>query len=329
MKRRAFITLLGGGAAAWPLAGRAQQTAGTRRIGAFLPFAADDKTGQSWLTVFRQGLEAFGWVEGRNLQIEYRFAAGDVERIRSFATELAALRPDVILVGGTLVVGESRPLLRPLPVVFVQVTDPVGTGFVESLAHPAGNMTGFTSFEYSFGGKWLELLKELQPTMTHVAVVEHADNANRTGYLRAVETAASALRIEVIAPDVRHVTEFEGAFANFAQKPGIGMIFPPDTFTFRHRGAIVALAARYRLPSVYAFPPFVIDGGLMSYGVDNKDMYRRAASYVDRILKGEKPADLPVQASNKFELMFNLKAARAIGVDVPPMLLARADEVIE
>ena len=247
----------------------------------------------------------------------------------NFATELAELRPDVILVAGTAVLGEARPLLRAFPVVFVQVTDPVGTGFVESLAHPAGNMTGFTSFEYSFGGKWLELLKELHPTMTRVAVVEHADNSNRIGYLRAIETAASSLRIEVIAPDVRYVTDFDGAFATFARQSGLGLIVPPDTFTLSHRGAIVALATRYRLPGVYAFSPFVIDGGLMCYAVDNKDMYRRAASYVDRILHGERPGDLPVQASNKFQLMVNLKATRAIGVDVPPMLLARADEVIE
>ncbi len=329
MIRREFIAFLGG-AAAWPIAARAQQpTQRIRRIGALMPFAENDKIGQSWLTVFRQGLPELGWVEGRNVGIEYRFTAGNAERMRSFAAELAELHPDVILVGGTAVVGVVRPLLRSIPVVFVQVTDPVGTGLIESLAHPGGNMTGFTSFEYSFGGKWLELLKDLQPAMTRVAVVQHADNANRIGYLRAIETAASALNVNVVAPDVRQATEFEGAFATFVHEPGIGLIVPPDSFTFSHRGVIIALASRYRLPSVYAFPPFVIDGGLMSYGVDNKDMYRRAASYVSRILHGERPSDLPVQASNKFELMLNLKAAKTIGLEVPPTLLARADEVIE
>jgi putative ABC transport system substrate-binding protein len=329
MRRREFIVLLTG-AAASPLGARAQQpTQRIRLIGALVPFAEKDKIGQSWLTMFRQRLSELGWVEGRNVGIEYRFAAGNSERMRSFATELAELHPDVILISGTAVVGVVRPLLRSIPVVFVQVTDPVGIGLIKSLAHPGGNMTGFTSFEYSMGGKWLELLKDLQPAMSRVAVVQHADNANRIGYLRAIETAASALNVSVLAPDIRQPTEFEAAFATLVHEPGIGLIVPPDSFTLSHRGVIIALASRYRLPSVYAFPPFVIDGGLMSYGVDNKDMYHRAATYVSRILNGERPSDLPVQASNKFELMLNLKAAKTIGLEVPPTLLARADEVIE
>jgi putative ABC transport system substrate-binding protein len=249
--------------------------------------------------------------------------------MKSYAVELAEWRPDVILIAGTGVVGVVRQLLTSIPLVFVQVTDPVGTGFISSLARPGGNMTGLTSFEYSFGGKWLELLKELQPSMTRVAVLEHAGNINRMGYLQAIETAALGLNIAVIALNVGQETNFEDVFTSLAKEPEIGLIVPPDPFTLSRRGPIVALTKRYRLPSVYAFPPFVRDGGLMSYGIDNKDMYRRCASYVDRILRGEKPGELAVQASNKFELIINLRAARDIGLTVPPSLLARADEVIE
>jgi len=325
--RREFILVLG--AAAWPSLGRAQNFDRVRRIGALLPFAENDKIGRSWLMSFQRALQELAWVQGRNVSLESRFTAGNAERMRSFAAELAASNPDVILVGGSLVLGTTRSLLRAIPVVFVQVTDPVGTGFVESLAHPGGNLTGFTSFEYSFGGKWLELLKDLESAITRVAVIGHADNANRIGYLRAIETAASALHVEVIAPEVRDLTGIERVFANLIAQREVGLIFPPDTFTFSQRGPIVALANRHRLPQVYAFPPFVADGGLMSYGIDNKDMYRRAASYVDRILRGENPSELPVQAANKFELIINLKTAKALGLTVPPALVARADEVIE
>jgi putative ABC transport system substrate-binding protein len=329
MRRRKFIELVGVAALGWPFVARTQQSDQTRRIGVLLSFAESDNTGQSWLSAFRKGLEALGWNEARNIQILYRFTAGNPALMRSFALELRQWRPDVILVAGTGVVGVARQPLTAIPVVFVQVTDPVGTGFIESLAHPGGNMTGLTSFEYSFGGKWLELVKELRPSIARVAVLEHADNANRMGYLHAIETAALALNITVIAPAMREETDLEAVFASFAKETELGVIVPPDPFTLSRRAPIIALARRYRLPSIYAFPPFVRDGGLMSYGIDNKDMYRRCASYVDRILRGEKPGELPVQASNKFELIMNLRAAKEISITVPPSLLARADEVIE
>jgi putative ABC transport system substrate-binding protein len=327
MQRRDFITLLGCGAA-WPLFGCAQQEP-MRRIGVLVSFADSDIRGQSWLAAFRQRLQELGWTDDHNVRIEYRFTAGDTERMRTYATELADFRPDVILAAGTGVVGASRLLLSSMPVVFVQVTDPVGAGFVTSLAHPGGNMTGFTSFEYSFGGKWLELLREVQPGVTQVAVIENPDNANYTGYLRTIEETAATLQVGVLTAKLRHSTELDSTFETFAGKPGIGLIVPPDPFTLSLRRSIVDLTIRYRIPSIYAFSPFVLDGGLMSYGVDNKEMYRGAASYVDRILRGEKPADLPVQASNKFELMINLKAAKMIGLTVPPTLAARADLLIE
>jgi putative tryptophan/tyrosine transport system substrate-binding protein len=326
--RREFIRVVGGAAAGWPLLARAQQSERMRRIGALLSFAENDRTGQSWLSAFRQGLEALGWNEGSNTQIMYRFTAGDPERMKRFAVELAELRPDVILVAGTAVVGVAARLLTSIPVVFVQVTDPVGTGLIASLARPGGNMTGFTSYEYSFGGKWLEQLREMLPSMTRVAILEHADNTNRWGYLHAIETAAYRLNVAVIAPDVRQETDFDSVFARIAREPSTGLIVPPDPFTLSRRAAIIALARRHRLPSVYAFPLFVTDGGLMSFGIDNKNMYRRSASYVDQVLRGEKPGELPVQPSSKFELIVNLKASKEIGLTVPPAVVMRADEVI-
>jgi putative tryptophan/tyrosine transport system substrate-binding protein len=327
MRRREFITFTAMTVAALPVAAQGSQQ--KRRIGLLLAIAEGDKTGRSWVSAFTDSLQKLGWSEGNNIDLDYRFTGGDPDKMQEFAIQLAKLRPDAVLVAGTAVVAIAKPILRDIPVVFVQVTDPVGTGFVKSLAHPGVNMTGFTSFEYSFGSKWVELLHDLHPGLTTIAVLEHADNANRKGYLRTIQTAASALTVKVDAPDVRSEADIARAFADFGQRGDSALIVPPDPFTLVQRGTITALAKQHKLPAVYAFPPFVADGGLMSYGVDNNDMYRRAASYVDRILHGEHAADLPVQASNKFLLMVNLKAAKAIGLDIPPGFLVRADEVIE
>ena len=326
MKRRNFLVLLAASALDLPATLHARPQ---RRIGVLVQYGDSDVTGKSWLRAFREKLSELGWAAGRDVSIDERFTAGNTEAMRRFANDLAALQPDVVLVAGTGVVGASRDALKSLPVVFVQVTDPVGTGFVQSLAHPGGNMTGFTSFEYSFGGKWLELLKEAKPSLARCAVIENPDNANHTKYLKSVQKTAAALGVQVIAADVRNDDEIARRFSAFGQDPNVGVIVPPDPFTLSHRSAIVGLANKYRLPAIYAFPPFVRGGGLMSYGIDNKDMYVRAASYVNRILRGEKPADLPVQASSKFQLLVNLKTMKSIGLDLPPTLLARADEVIE
>jgi len=329
MKRRAFITLLGGAAVAWPVAARAQQPERMRRIGVLHLQAADDPEQQARIAAFRQGLQQFGWIDGRNLRIDFRWSAGSAADARKYASGLVALSPDVILTSGAAAVAPLLQATRSVPIVFVLVADPVGAGIVDSLARPGGNATGFTSLEYSFGGKWLELLKEIAPSVTRAAVIRDPTDFAGIGVFGAVQTAASSVGVELSPVNVRDASEMERAIAVFARGSNGGLILTPGGLAFIHRDLIVTLAARHKLPAVYFSRPFVVAGGLASYGPDNVDQYRRAAGYVDRILKGEKPADLPVQAPTKYELVINLKTAKALGLTVPPTLLARADEVIE
>ena len=300
-----------------------------RRIGVLLPAAADDAEFQARFGAFLQGLGQLGWNIGRNVQIDTRWAGGHPAGIRAQAADLAALTPDVILADGASAVGALLQATRTVPIVFPVVGDPIGAGFVESLAQPGGNATGFMNFEYSIGGKWLELLKEIAPGVMRVAVLRDAALPSGTGQFGAIQTAAPSLRADVIPVNVRDGSEIERAVAAFARTPNGGLIVTPSGLTIRHRDVIIALATRHKLPAVYFQRFFAKDGGLISYGPDIVDQYRRSAGYVDRILKGEKPSDLPVQAPTKYELVINLKTAKALGLGVPPSLLARADEVIE
>jgi ABC-type uncharacterized transport system substrate-binding protein len=328
VKRRAFITLLGG-AVAWPLAARAQQPERMRRIGVLHTPAADDPVGQARNAAFLQGLGQLGWTDGRNVRIETRWPAGDAARIRRYAEELVALAPDVILATGSASVGPLLQATRAVPIVFVVVPDPVAAGFVDSLARPGGNATGFINFEYGIGAKWLEVLKEIAPGVRRVAVVRDPALAVGAGQFGAIQAAAPSFGIELGPVNVRDAAEIERGVAAFARSSNDGLIVTGSALAVVHRDAIVAAAARHKLPAVYPDRTFVADGGLISYGPDFNDQFRRAAGYVDRILKGEKPADLPVQAPTKYELVVNLKTAKALGLTVPPTLLARADEVIE
>jgi ABC-type uncharacterized transport system substrate-binding protein len=327
--RREFITLLGGAAAAWPLGARAQQPIGVRRIGVLMNLASEDAEGQARLAAFHQGLQQLGWTVGRNVRMDYRWGAGNADRIRQFAAELVALAPDVILSSGSPSVAAFQQATRTVPVVFVTVVDPVSSGFVDSLARPGGNITGFALYEYSISGKWLALLKEIAPSMTRAAVIRDPALTAGGGQLGVIQAVAPSVGAEVIPVNVRDAGEIERAITAFARSPNGGLIITASTLAGVHRDLIVALAARHKLPAVYPVPYFARSGGLISYGPDSVDQYRRAASYVDRILKGEKPADLPVQAPTKYELVINLKTAKALGLEVPPTLLARADEVIE
>ena len=327
MKRREFITLLGG-AAAWPLAARAQQPDRMRRIGVFMNLASDDAEGQARNAAFLQGLQEAGWAVGRNVRIEYRWGAGDPELFRRYAAELVALAPDVILASGASMYALQQ-VTREVPIVFVQVPDPVGAGIVLSMARPGRNATGFTPFEYGVSAKWLELLKEIAPRVTRAAVVRDPAIPTGTGQLGAIQSVAPSFGVDLSPVDVRDVREIEGTVAAFARGSNGGLIVTASALAVVHREVIITLATRYKLPAVFFLRSFVTDGGLISYGPDSMDQFRRAAGYVDRILKGEKPADLPVQAPTKYELVINLKTARALGLDVPPTLLARADEVIE
>ena len=328
MKRREFITLIGG-AAAWPLAAHAQQPSGMRRIGVLLNFAADDLEAQAQNLAFVQGLQQLGWTDGRNVRIDTRWTAGDAARTRKYAAELVELEPDIVLAEGTTVLGSLLEATRRVPIVFLQVTDPVGGGFVASMARPDGNATGFTQFEYSMGGKWLELLKEIAPRVTRAAVLRNPAITSGVGQFGAIQSVAPSLGVELSPIDVRDAGEIERGVAAFAGVSNGGLIVTAGGLTRVHRELIITLAAGHKLPAVYAHRLFVTAGGLMSYSPDIIDQYRRAADYVDRILKGEKPADLPVQAPTKFELVINLKTAKALGLTVPPTLLARADAVIE
>jgi putative ABC transport system substrate-binding protein len=327
--RRKFLATLGGAAATWPLAARAQQGEHVRRIGVLMNLASDDAEGQARLAALHQGLQQLGWTVGGNVQIDYRWGAGNADRIRKFAAELVALAPDVILSAGSPSVAAFQQATRTVPVVFVTVVDPVSSGFVDSLARPGGNITGFALWEYSIGGKWLELLKEIAPGMRRAAVIRDAALTAGGGQFGSIQAVAPSVGAEVTPINVRDAGEIERAIAAFARSPNGGLIVTGSTLAGVHRDLIIKLAARYKLPAVYGVRYFVVDGGLISYGPGLVDQYRQAAGYVDRILKGEKPADVPVQAPTKYELVINLKTAKALGIEVPPTLLARADEVIE
>jgi putative ABC transport system substrate-binding protein len=328
MRRREFIMLLGGSVAAWPLVAWAQQPERMRHIGVLIGNAADDAESQARTEAFAQGLAQLGWVDGRNVRIDTRWATAD--DIRRHAAELAELAPDVILAAtGTLTVAPLLQATRTVPIVFVLVIDPVGAGFVASLARPGGNATGFTIFEYGMSGKWLELLKEIAPGVTRAAVLRDPAIASGIGQFAAVQAVAPSLGVELSPVDVRDAPEIERAVAAFARSGNGGMIVTASALATRHRDLIIKLAARYKLPAIYAGHWFVTDGGLLSYGPDYVAQFRQAAGYVDRVLKGEKPADLPVQSATKYETVINLKTAKALGLDVPAPLLARADVVIE
>jgi putative ABC transport system substrate-binding protein len=329
MRRREFMTLLGG-AAAWPLAVRAQQPERMRRIGVLMASAADDPVSQARIAAFLQGLSRLGWTDDRNVRIDIRWATTNADDLRRHAAELVALAPEVLVAGtGTATVAPLLQATRTLPIVFVIVIDPVGAGFVTSLDRPGGNATGFLMFENGLSGKWLELLKQIAPGVTRAAVVRDPGVASGIGQFAAVQAVAPSLGVDLTPIDARNASEIERAVTAFARSGNGGLIVTASPVALRHRDLIVTLAARQRLPGVYTSGPYVAAGGLISYGPDLLDQYRRAAGYVDRLLKGEKPADLPVQAPTKYELIINLKTAAALGLSVPPSLLARADEVIE
>jgi putative tryptophan/tyrosine transport system substrate-binding protein len=329
VKRRQFITLLGGAAAPWPSAARAQPGERMRRVGVLTNLSADDPEGKTRIMAFLQALQQLGWTDGGNVQIDTRWAAGNAEAIRKYAAELVALAPNVILVTGSATVAPLLLATRTVPIVFVNLVDPVGAGIVESLARPGGNATGFTLYEYSTSGKWLELLKQIAPGVTRAVVIRDPAEPSMIGQFAAIQSGAASFGVEVIPVNVRDAAEIERSIGAFARGSNVGLIVLVGSATTRHRELIITHAARYRLPAVYPYRYFVTDGGLISYGPDPVDQFRRAAGYVDRILKGEKPADLPVQAPTKYELVINLKTGKALGLDLPPTLLALADEVID
>ena len=334
MKRRDFVGLLAGAAAApvlWPLAAGAQRSDRiTRRLGVLMAIAANDPEARRRVAAFEHGLRELGWIDGRNISIDYRWASDDPELLRSEAAALVAAAPDLIFANSTPLLTALRKESTTLPMVFVQVTDPVGQGLVANLARPGGNVTGFTNFEFAIGGKWLQTLKEIAPAVTRVAVVFNPQTAPYAGaLLRPIEAAAAKLAVASMALPAVDAAAIEAAITAFARTPDGGLIVLPDVSTVHHRDLIIALAARHRLPAVYPYRFYAVSGGLLSYGTDVDEVFRRAAGYVDRILKGEKPGDLPVQAPGKFETVVNLKTAKALGLDTSPFLLARADEVIE
>jgi putative ABC transport system substrate-binding protein len=328
LRRRDFIKVIAGSVAAWPLETRAQQGEGVRRIGVLLPSTADDPVYQVRLAAFTEKLSQLGWTSGQNIRIDTRWTVADPDLRRKFATELVALAPDVIFTAGSSSMGPLLQVTRTIPIVFATLADPVGAGFVDSLSRPGGNATGFTGFDYSIGAKWLELLKEIAPNVTRVAVIRDPETAAGVGQLAAIQSVAPSLRVELVPINLRDPDETARAIASFA-RPASALLIASSAGAAVHRKLLTALAAKHRLPAVYPGQHFVEVGGLMSYGPDLVDPYRQAAGYVDRILKGEKPADLPVQASSKYELAINLKTAKALSLTVPPTLLARADKVIE
>jgi putative ABC transport system substrate-binding protein len=329
MRRRDFITLISGATAAWPLAARAQQAERVRRIGMLIPFGENDPETQARLAAFKQQLQKLGWADGRNLHIDYRFAGDNIERIRIGAEELIAIAPDVIVVYANPAMAALRQATRVMPIVFAQVSDPVGSGFVTSLARPGGNITGFQNFETEIGGKWLEVLKQIAPAVRRAAVVHSPDIAVNVAYLHAAEAASTSVGITVTATGARSGADIESTLTAFAREPNGGLIVAPNPINVTNRELIIASAARLGLPAIYPYRYFTKSGGLVSYGFDQIEQTRGAASYVDRILKGEKPADLPVQAPTKYELVINLKTAKTLGLTVPPSVLANADEVFE
>jgi len=329
VNRREFIAGLGGVAAVWPLAARAQQAERMRRIGVLMNLPADDLDAPARVAAFAQGLQELGWTMGRNVQIDYRWGAGVADLYRRYGAELVALTPDLILASGVPAVSAVQQASRTMPVVFVDTTDPVAAGVVASLARPGGYATGFMQFEFGMSGKWLQLLKEIAPGVTRAAVIRNPMTPAGSGQLGAIQAVAPSLGVEISPIDVRDTSETEHAIAAFAGKPNGGLIVLSTSLAVAHREQIIGSAARHRLPAVYPFRIYVSTGGLVSYGPDKIDPYRQAAGYVDRILKGEKPSDLPVQAPTKYDLVINLKTAKALGLEISPTLLARADEVIE
>jgi putative ABC transport system substrate-binding protein len=329
MRRRDFIKVVPGSAIAWPFAVRAQQQDRMRRVGVLLPTATDNAVFQARMAAFLGGLQQLGWTDGRNVRIDTRWYAGDTDLIRKYAVELVALGPDVVMAFGSNAVPPLQQVTRTIPIVFALVADPVGAGYVESLAQPGGNVTGFTTFEYAIGGKWLELVKEIAPRTTRVAVLRDSAIAAGPAEFGAIQALAPSLGVELRPVDMRDAGEIERAITAFAASSNGGLIITASNMATIHRELIIALAARHRLPAVYYSRYYVTGGGLISYGPDLLDQCRRAAGYVDRILKGEKPGDLPVQAPTKYELVINLKTAKALGLTVSQSLLARADEVIE
>jgi putative tryptophan/tyrosine transport system substrate-binding protein len=331
LKRRQFIAVLGGAAATWPLLARAQQAERMRRIGVLMPLASDDPVGQARIAALREGLEKLGWTEGRNIRIDTRWTTtGDIESMQRFAKELVALQPDLILTQSTPITAMMLQETRTIPIVFALVADPIGSGFVASFPRPGGNVTGLVTMEPAMAGKWLELLKEIAPRVTRVAMLFNPATATYAEYwLNPFKAAAASFVVEAIAAPVHERSELDSVIAAQAGEPNSGLIVMPDTFTDAHRVEITSLAARYRLPAVYPYRQFTAVGGLLSYGDDLIDNFRRAPTYVDRILKGAKPSELPVQAPVKFELVINLKTAKTIGLDIPATILGHADEVIE
>jgi ABC-type uncharacterized transport system substrate-binding protein len=330
MKRRAFITLLGGAAAAWPFATRAEQGERVRRVGVLSAVAENDASEQRRQAAFRKRLDELGWKAGRNIQIDYRWSAGNADRLRIFAKELVELKPDLIVAETTPAAQAILAETRIIPIVFVVVSDPIGSGFVTSLNRPGGNVTGFMNMEPTMSGKWLELLKEIAPRLTRVALLFNPAVAPYTKpYLDPFKAAAASLGVEAVSAPVHELTHLKAVVADQAREPNTGLLIMADVFLWVHRADVIELAARYRLPAVYPQRDFAEIGGLLSYGNDRLDQYPRAATYADRILRGEKPSELPVQAPVKFELVINLKTAKLLGLDVPPLLQQRADEVIE
>ena len=328
MRRREFFRFVFS-AVAWPLAAQGQPSERMRRVGILLPATADDLDLQAFVAAFLQGLGQLGWIVGSNMRIDTRWASADAAAIRRHAAELVALAPDVILAHGGATVGPLLQATRTVPIVFPIVADPVGAGFVESLARPGGNATGFMNIEFGMGGKWLELLKEIAPNVTRAAIIRDTANPSGIAVFGVIQAMAPSLRMEVIPINIGEAGEFERSVAAFARVPNGGLVVTPSAPTLLHRNLIVTLAARYKLPAIYAERTFTAGEGLVSYGADFLNQYRQAAGYVDRILKGEKPADMPVQAPTKYQLVINLKTAKAMGLTVPPTMLSRADEVIE
>jgi len=326
MRRRELITLLGGASLAWPLAARAQQPRG---IGVLTLFSEHDTEGRVRFSAFQEGLREAGWVEGRNIRIDYRWADGDLDRLRAYAAEIIGLAPEAIFCNSTPVLAALRQETQTIPIVFTGISDPIGAGFVASLARPAGNLTGFASFEPEMGGKWLQELNGIAPNVSRVAFILNRQNASWANLFRAIEVVAPMLGVTASAVDVRDAAEIELAIKAFGSQSNGGLIVQPDGITLGHRRLIIDLAAKHGLPAVYPFRVFAMEGGLMAYGINVADQFRRAASYIDRILRGAKPADLPVQAPTKFELVINLKTAKSLGLIVSPTFLTRADEVIE